>query len=282
MSKIKRTLTKKTKASKLKEQPFVYVLQPKTGHQRNEFPFTDFRSIGVHIVENAWPINKYLVRQLGTKKPKFFIAWDYNCSRLPIPYVQTTSKEWKLDPEFIKEHDDLQARASESDYEMPIFDSGGHELDNHNSPELTVKRDLANDGTCINRGTIQEGSPEIFPRQKVREPIRITTWSLMRKQIRSSWAPLMKIPAEQNMMYPTILNRTVMTTTDIKFQVCFGMLPGTTTYTRHGLWKKFTERIRSNYVPTHKAASITSGTASDCWAVFASNSSICKRCSPVS
>ena len=55
-----------------------------------------------------------------------------------------------------------------------------------------------------------------------------------------------------------------MMTTDILSQICLGMVPGTTTYTRHGFWKSVTERIRSNYIPTHKTGSIMSGTASDC------------------
>ena len=42
---------KKTKASKLKEQQMMYVLQPKADHQGSEIPFTHFRWIGLYIVE---------------------------------------------------------------------------------------------------------------------------------------------------------------------------------------------------------------------------------------
>ena len=83
--------------------------------------------------------------------------------RQPIPDVQTTRQEWKPDPEVIIKHDDLYARAWESEYETPIFDNGQHEPDNNNSPEITVKHDLQNDEACTIPGTIQEDSPEILP-----------------------------------------------------------------------------------------------------------------------
>ena len=47
-------------------------------------------------------------------------------------------------------------------------------------------------------------------------------------------------PAAQNMIYATSLNRIVMTTTDIKLQICLGMVPGTTTYNIRGFWKSVT------------------------------------------
>ena len=80
-----------------------------------------------------------------------------------IPDVQTTSQDWKLDPEIIIEHDDLYARAWESENETPNFDNGKHEPDSDNSPEITVRYDLPNDKTCTIPKTIQEYSPEIFP-----------------------------------------------------------------------------------------------------------------------
>ena len=78
------------------------------------------------------------------------------------------------------------------------------------------------------------------------EPIRITTWSLLRKRIRSSLALMMLISAAQFMFYATILNRIIITTTDIKSQTYFGMVPGALTYTIRGFWENFTERLRSN------------------------------------
>ena len=49
---------KKTKASKLKDQQNVYILQPKADHQGSKIPFTEFRCEGPHIVEKALPNNK--------------------------------------------------------------------------------------------------------------------------------------------------------------------------------------------------------------------------------
>ena len=43
--------------------------------------------------------------------------------RQPLPDVQTTSHEQKPDPEVVIKHDNLYARAWESDYETPIFDN---------------------------------------------------------------------------------------------------------------------------------------------------------------
>ena len=83
--------------------------------------------------------------------------------RQPISDVQTTSQEWKFDPDVIKKHDDLYARAWESEYETPIFDNGQQDSDSDNSLEITMRHDLPNDETCTIPGTIQEDSPEIFP-----------------------------------------------------------------------------------------------------------------------
>ena len=82
----------------------------------------------------------------------------------PIPDVKTTSNEWKPDSEVIIEHDDLYARAWESENETLIFDNGQHEPYSGNSPEVAVRHDLLNDETCTIPGTIEDDSPEILPR----------------------------------------------------------------------------------------------------------------------
>ena len=82
--------------------------------------------------------------------------------RQPIPDVQPTSQKWILDPEVIVKHDDLYARAWESEYEVPIFDNGRNEPNNYNSTEITVRHDLANDEKCNIPGNIREHSSEIF------------------------------------------------------------------------------------------------------------------------
>ena len=59
---------KKDNASKLKPADYVYILQPKANHQGSNISFTDFRWIGLYIIEKVLPNNNYLVRKIGTKK----------------------------------------------------------------------------------------------------------------------------------------------------------------------------------------------------------------------
>ena len=75
-------------------------------------------------------------------------------------------------------------------------------------------------------------------------------------------SPFDIIPQSTKYDLPTILDRNAMTTTVIRLQICHGMVPERTTYTIRGFWECATERLRSTYVPTHKAPSITLGTAS--------------------
>ena len=83
--------------------------------------------------------------------------------RQPIPDVQPKAQEWKRDPEVIIKHEDLYARAWESEYETSIFDNDQHEPDSGNSPEVTVRHHIPNEQTCTFPGIIQEDSPEILP-----------------------------------------------------------------------------------------------------------------------
>ena len=50
-------MIKKANVSKLKEQQYVFVLQPKADHQGSKIPFTDFGWIVPYIVEKALPNN---------------------------------------------------------------------------------------------------------------------------------------------------------------------------------------------------------------------------------
>ena len=95
ISNTKGFMIKKTNVSKLKEQQYVYVLQPKADHRGSKIPVTDFRCIDPYIVEKALSNNNYLVQKLGTNKTQ-----DLHCIRLrlftpkqPIPDIQTTSQE---------------------------------------------------------------------------------------------------------------------------------------------------------------------------------------------
>ena len=111
------------------------------------------------------PSNKYLLGKLGANKTEVLhrMRLPLFTSRKPIPDVQATSREQKPDPEVIIKHDDLYARAWESEYETPN-DNSQHEPDNMNTPEITVRHDLPNDKTRTIPGTVREDSPEIFPR----------------------------------------------------------------------------------------------------------------------
>ena len=143
----------------------VNVLQPKADHQGSEIPFTEFRWIGPYIVEKALTNNNYLVGKLGTNKTQVLhrMRLAIFTPRQPIPDVQTTSHEWKPDPQVIIKHDDLYARAWESEYETPISGNGQDEPDRDNSPEVTVRHDLPKEETCTIPRTIQKDSPEILP-----------------------------------------------------------------------------------------------------------------------
>jgi len=111
------------------------------------------------------PNNNYLVRKIGTNKTQVLHRMRLRSftPRQPIPDVQTTQQEWKPDPEVTIKHDDLYARAWESDYETPFCDNSQHEPDCNNLPEIPVTHDLPHAETCTTPGTIQEDSPEILP-----------------------------------------------------------------------------------------------------------------------
>ena len=121
--------------------------------------------MGPYIVEKALPNYNCLVRKLETNKTQVLqcVRLQFFLPRQPTPDVQTTSQEWKPDPEVIIKLDDLCARAWEPEYETHIFDNGQREPHNGNSTEITLRYDLPNDETCTIPGTIQEDSADIFP-----------------------------------------------------------------------------------------------------------------------
>ena len=88
-----------------------------TEHQESKIPFTDFRWIGLYLVEKALSKNIYLVRKPETNKTQVFHRMRLRLftSRQPIPDLQTTSQDWKRDPRVIVKHDDLYAKAWESE-----------------------------------------------------------------------------------------------------------------------------------------------------------------------
>ena len=72
-------------------------------------------------------------------------------------------QEWKSDPEVIIKHDELYARAWESDFGKHCFDKCYNELSPPKQGEVTMEPDQTNAGTCSTLGPSRESSPEIFP-----------------------------------------------------------------------------------------------------------------------
>ena len=83
--------------------------------------------------------------------------------RQPIPVIQFTPRQRKSDPEVIIKHDVLSAGAWECEYYKSTFDSDYNNAVTTNSPEITVRSEVAIDGTSSIPGTTREESPEIFP-----------------------------------------------------------------------------------------------------------------------
>ena len=113
-------------------------------------------------MEKVLPNNNYLVRKIGTNKTQVLhrLRLRQFTPRQPILDVQTTAQQWKPDPEVIIKHDDVYARAWESQYETPIFDNGQHDPDSNNSPEITIRHNLS---YVYRSGNHTEGLPRDSP-----------------------------------------------------------------------------------------------------------------------
>ena len=100
--KTKASYDKKTKASKLKQADYVYILQPKADRQGSKFPFTNFRWIGPSIIENVLPNNNSLVRKIGTNKTQILhpMMLRQFTPRQLIRDIPITPRKWQTDPEF--------------------------------------------------------------------------------------------------------------------------------------------------------------------------------------
>ena len=83
--------------------------------------------------------------------------------RHSLPDVQTTSQEWKPDPDVITKIDDLYTTAFESDPDKTFFDNDQDEPDLPNSPNQSVGSDQTNDKTFAIISTVPEICPEIPP-----------------------------------------------------------------------------------------------------------------------
>ena len=155
---------KKTNASKLKEADYVYILQPKADHQGSKIPFTEFRWIGPYIIEKLLPNNNYLVRKIGTNKTQVLhrMRMRQFTPRQPPADITVKPQEYKSDPEVSLNHDDIYARASEYDFEQPIFDDENDNEAPTNSQESPVQSDFSTEEMSNTPGEPHVCSPEIF------------------------------------------------------------------------------------------------------------------------
>ena len=156
---------KKANASKLKEADYVYFLQPKADLQWSKFPFTEFRRIGLYIIENVLHNNNFLVRKIGTNKTQVLhrMRMRQFTPRQPPADIRITPQLYKPYPEVSLKHDDLYARAWECDYEQPTFDAENNNATLPSSTEFQVQSDLSTEEMRNTPGTTHECYPEVFP-----------------------------------------------------------------------------------------------------------------------
>ena len=83
--------------------------------------------------------------------------------RQPISDIPVTQPEWQPDPEVVITHDDLYARAWESEYDEPIFDSDYNNLATPSPPEITIRSQQTADEMRSTPGITPGNSPENTP-----------------------------------------------------------------------------------------------------------------------
>ena len=156
---------KKANASKIKKADYVYVLPLKADHQGSKIPFTEIRWVGPYIIENLLPNNNYLLRKIGTNKTQVLHRMkmrQFTPRQSPV-YIRVKTQQYKSDPEFSLNHDDLYARAWEYDNEQPTFDAENNNAAPPNSQDFPVPSDFSMEEMRNTPGTTQECSPENFP-----------------------------------------------------------------------------------------------------------------------
>ena len=134
----------------------------------SEIPFTELWWIGPYIFEKVLPINKYLVRKIGTNKTQVLhrMRMRQFTPRQPLLDIRITPQEWKPDPKVSIKDDDLHARALGREYERPIFDAKSDNAMPPNSSEIAVQVDLLPEETWNTPGTARKRSREFFPIRK--------------------------------------------------------------------------------------------------------------------
>ena len=172
-------LRQKAKSFKLQERNHVSVVQTKADNQCTKILFSDFSLIGPYTVKEVLPFNKFLLSKIATdnEQVRHRMILSPFTPRGSTPNVHTTSQEWKPDPEIIIGHEDLYARAWESDLEISILTMIKDKPRPPTSRGVTVEFDHTTAEVCSKRGTIQESSPKNSTKQTeyMTERIRITT-----------------------------------------------------------------------------------------------------------
>ena len=215
---------KKVNASQLKEADYVYILQPKADHQGSKIPFTDFRWIGPYIIENVLPNNKYLVRRIGTNKTQVLhrMRMRHFTPHQPPADIRVKPQEYKSDAEVSLNHDDLNARAWECDYEQPNFNAENDNATPPNLQENPLQSVFSTEEKRNTPGKPHACSPEIFPCTD--EVSDVTdTYPQLEPDARKNPKTVRPTPAVPNTTYVITRNLTAMTTTDISLsaqQVC--------------------------------------------------------------
>ena len=75
--KYKEYYDRKAKAAPLQQGDYCFILQPLADHQGSKIPFREFRWIGQYVIEKVWPNKNYIVRNLSSKKNKFYTGYVY-------------------------------------------------------------------------------------------------------------------------------------------------------------------------------------------------------------
>ena len=207
---------RKANTSKLKQADYVLILQSKADHQESKIPFTDFRWIGLYIIEKVLPNNNYLVRKIGTNKTQILHRMKLRqfTPRQSLSDIPVTQREWQPDPEVVITHDDLYARAWESEYDEPVFDSDYNNSAPPSPPESTIRSEQTVDEMRSTPGIIPRNSPGNTPQPDGSYDGRNVDHDTQPVADMSNLILRLPTPAAQTMIYATTRNQIIMTILD--------------------------------------------------------------------
>ena len=173
-----------------------------------------------------------MVRKIRTDQTQVLHCFrlPFVTPKKPIPDVQTTSQEWKLDPEFINKQDGWYARDWEFDFVTPMFDNEHKEPSPHNPREVQMQSDNTNAETYSTLGTTRERCLKTFPPRDglydKKNPY--TEYDVAMSSRQSNPNPIN--PTVPKTIYVTTRSLTVATFTDIKLYTYLNMFHRMLTY----------------------------------------------------